>query len=496
MRFQIRASVLGLALLATACAASEQRNERSVPESFPFAHSGSRLKAMHYVAGSAQLFRTFHDQQLDVDCEWLPSAGGAFHCLPPAAAVSFLDAACEQPVIVDDSLEDGDFISAAPQTGLCPEESPRPRASYRVGMTLALGTEDGQPLLLYGLKDSKCQPTGSHPGQLGPPYIHVLKPVSEAELVAGHVANVSLGGGLSVRRIRADDGAELTLGVTLANGTGCKLQAGGRCVPGILSPVSGSVLPAPLYADANCEQRSFSLQAENSCGPADYGMETQADGLHLFALSLAERVYTRTEADGAAGAAGADGTPGVACELAVPSDSVQYARGKDVTSQFPLAQQRRTGEGPLFLSRLVAPDPARFLPLDAGDAFSDADNNACEVWDTHDSALRCLPYRSRVEEAGYFQDEDCKLQLYRRATDLDGLGSNAAEVPVTDLLHIANGAESGPAELSSLTAYDGALYQIISSVCRSAKTAPSVELFAIDQPLPLSLLPSVELKEL
>jgi hypothetical protein len=107
-----------------------------------------------------------------------------------------------------------------------------------------------------------------------------------------------------------------------------------------------------------------------------------------------------------------------------------------------------------------------------------------------------LPYRSRVEEAGYFQDEDCKLQLYRRATDLDGLGSNAAEVPVTDLLRIANGAESGPAELSSLTAYDGALYQIISSVCRTAKTAPAVELFAIDQLLPLSLLPSVELKEL
>ncbi|HET7544395.1 MAG TPA: hypothetical protein VFK05_31205 [Polyangiaceae bacterium] len=449
---------------------------------------------MHYVAGSAELFLTFHDQELDTDCRWLQTAAGApHHCFPPDAKVQFLDDACKQPVIVDDALQEGALISAALPPVSCAGESPSPRVSYRVGMTLPLETVDGQPLPLYGMQDSKCQPAGSHSGKLGPPYLRVLEQVLEGELAAGHESTISVGGGLSVRRILADDGSNFTLDAALATGVVCQLQVGGRCVPGVLGFESDSSAPSALYSDENCEQRTFATQMGNFCGEPEFGLETQADGLHVFELSRALKAYIRIETDGSAGAYGtaADGASPMGCESADQYDGGQYVRGKEVTTQFPLAQQRQTGEGPLFLSRFAAPDPEHFLPLDAGHGFEDADKNPCEVVDTHDDALRCLPYRSMVDGAGYFQDADCKQQLYQRST---GLVSSAAN-SVTDLRRL-NAAENGPDQLFSLTVYNGALYRVVTSQCQPTQAPPGVELLALDQVLPLSLLPSVELKAL
>jgi hypothetical protein len=68
--------------------------------------SGTRLRAVLQVAGSAKLFKAWHDKKLDVDCTFAFDSGGVERCLPFDAygspGASYSDAKCTQPVAVFD----------------------------------------------------------------------------------------------------------------------------------------------------------------------------------------------------------------------------------------------------------------------------------------------------------------------------------------------------------------------------------------------------------
>src|SRR6185503_9747040 len=66
----------------------------------PFAVSGQRLKAWWFTSAGVELFSTFHDDELGVDCTFSPSAENARQvCFPTETVdVAYLDAACTEPV--------------------------------------------------------------------------------------------------------------------------------------------------------------------------------------------------------------------------------------------------------------------------------------------------------------------------------------------------------------------------------------------------------------
>jgi hypothetical protein len=71
--------------------------------------SGTRLRAVLDVAGSAKLFRFWHDQGLDIDCDFAVDSGGTERCLPLNRHGSFVysDGDCQLPVALfspDDEL--------------------------------------------------------------------------------------------------------------------------------------------------------------------------------------------------------------------------------------------------------------------------------------------------------------------------------------------------------------------------------------------------------
>jgi hypothetical protein len=74
--------------------------------------------------------------------------------------------------------------------------------------------------------------------------VRALLERSPRELVAGRIDHVETSGGLYVRRLVADDGAEANLGVMLADGTACTLERDGRCV-GIPSADAGRTCREP-----------------------------------------------------------------------------------------------------------------------------------------------------------------------------------------------------------------------------------------------------------
>jgi hypothetical protein len=63
--------------------------------------SGTRLRAVLDVAGSAKLFKTWHDTLLDIDCAFAIDANNVERCLPiPDAYAVYADDKCTKPIVI------------------------------------------------------------------------------------------------------------------------------------------------------------------------------------------------------------------------------------------------------------------------------------------------------------------------------------------------------------------------------------------------------------
>src|SRR5690349_15931973 len=67
--------------------------------SVDYVKSGTRVVALGYSSNEARLFRTFHDQALGFDCNFVPDAAGqSQRCVPnQQVPLVFTDAECQEP---------------------------------------------------------------------------------------------------------------------------------------------------------------------------------------------------------------------------------------------------------------------------------------------------------------------------------------------------------------------------------------------------------------
>ncbi len=369
-----------------------------------FAQSGTRLVALGYSSNEARLFQTFHDQQLGFDCDFVPDRlGAAQRCVPSSSVVVvYTDAGCTEPAAWIDrpgnpvassvgQAVSGVATDAAPS---CPGAAPPHRDAYRIGEQLSEQVIRGTGPSLYAVYNARCQ-LASPPYKLAPP-VHRLVPLEETELVSGQRVSLSVGEGLRLTRLLADDGAELSLGVTGADRTPCEFQRDGECVPEPIARPAAAVAGkffAALNADCTapafltpyppaCGSAVFAVQDDHSLPPRVLSLQQATATFRWdYVMPLEQPITFTCNAD-------ASGAPP---QLSAP--------GRDLTGMLPTARKLRRGTGPLYVDWFsvgqmdllpVQADWRRASPgvVPTGD-FVDDRGRVCEVLPADDGTFRC-----------------------------------------------------------------------------------------------------------
>ena len=369
-----------------------------------FARGGSRLVALGYSSNQARLFRTFHDPALGFDCNFVPDRAGEHQrCVPSAdATVVYTDAGCSELAAWDrlawggHGWTIGDAVSAIASDagGGCPGDAPPHREAYRVAEQLSEEVIGLPSFPLFELREGRCQ-TATLPAKVTPP-VHRLVPLAETELVRGQRVSVNVGNGLRLTRLIADDGAELSLGVTGSDGTACEFQRDGECVPEpIARPATASSGRFWGALNADCTVPVFEAPYAPACGTAKFGVADDGAG--------PPKVLSMTKATALFG-----------MDLVLPpTDPVTFvcnphagddagqaaAPDRDLTGIFPKASKLQRGTGPLHVSWYsvgqsellpVLADFRRASPgvVPTAEFVTDA-GRACEIRTADDGTLHC-----------------------------------------------------------------------------------------------------------
>lgn len=483
------------------CGAEERDANPSGPVvDLAFAKSGQRLKAWSFVGDGIELFDTFHDDQLDADCELVPtSERDRYVCFPKVVAdVVYLDAACTQPAARSGppaTIAPGQWVSA-PISGAaatCTGGPPPKRVGYRVGEPLFVGGVEAlsRPLpSVFALVDSRCQPTTLQFALL-PADLLRLERQDDSVFVSGTSSVRPATAGFAVRRVTADDGAELTVDVLGPGGDPCLVQSDGRCVPGPVEtpPIFGT----GDYLDPNCTAPAFAWRDSNPCQEPRFGVETVAGQVHVYELEKASVLFAETAVlDPATGQAvlDAQGRPQVSCK---PDDGgAAYAAGKDVTSSFALAGRTEAALGALRLVQHRSPSvsstasAAPHIVFEAGGVFVDEKGQSCRTRTTPFKTLECDVTGPEIFESGFWKDAACEDRLY----DFLGPHSPASGGPdVSALREVGSFGEVSRTWLS-FKPYAGPVYSPINGAC--SPMGETALLLEVDSRVMLPELPLVE----
>jgi hypothetical protein len=367
-----------------------------------FAQSGSRVLALGYSSNEARLFRTFHDRMLGFDCSFVSEAVGLEQRCVPTAEVTmvYTDASCTEPAAwAEDSqrrpLVAGEAVSVGSHDGpFCPGAAPTHRDAYRVGERLREENIGGPAAGLFQVYGGRCQ-TASPPGKIYPAVVRLI-PIPESELARGHRASIDVGGGLRLTRLLADDGAQVTLGVTGADGAACEVQRDGECVPEPIARPSG-LLSDKFYTalNADCSAPAFQRPYAAACGVPRFGvLDDAALPLRVHELAPATAVFGLDLAEPVTEPAS------FSCTLKeVAAAGWVAAPGADVTGTLPVASRLRRGTGPLHVDWFSLGE-SELLPVDDGGGgawgevatgrFAGPDGRTCEVTPAEAGRLRCV----------------------------------------------------------------------------------------------------------
>jgi hypothetical protein len=233
-----------------------------------FVVSGARLKAQYFVGGGMRKFNTLIDTEFGLACQFRRLASdGSIRCVPGTAGISyFSDPECLQGVYVrtaECDLRPGGFAvryTAAPTSCEADFETVE---SYRVGDVV-------EPAQIYHLQSGECVPadvTG----------IEVLEAqvMAADEFVRVEPVTLDVGGGLVARRIRAEDGAELTLDLQSMAGVPCRMVQD-VCVP------AGAAAAGTSYADEMCSELVGHVYNTTKCGEPTHAYAAQKLGDTCF----------------------------------------------------------------------------------------------------------------------------------------------------------------------------------------------------------------------
>jgi len=434
------------------------------------AKSGHRLTAKAYEAEGAVNFRYFSDERLGAACAFGLDSQDVPRCFPQSNVQPvYLDGECTEVATFGRSgLSPGDWVALVTDDDVCPGRLAH-SAAYRLGEQL-FEVGYASDFKVYERVEGRCREAFAPPKEITP--VHSLLPEPDAELVAGYWASTEPAAGLRVSRIVADDGAELNVAVTTAEGSVCQLSLDGLCLTGLSADPYGASL------DAQCTRTAYFSPLPESCGAPKYATE----GERVFELVRPNRLFSK--------------------QLVLPiSDNVAdwqysceetdvwsraYAPGRDVTDLLPKVDMVERGEGVLRSKAWsVGGSTVPLAAVGEASTWFESAGGRCRVTESSDGSLRCLDDGGGLYEASYYSDPHCTNRLYTTTN-----ASISSEVP----LRLVEWGEHGINALFAVEPYVGSLYQtgLASNnyACEPALASPT-PLWEKGEPIDLGTLPLV-----
>jgi hypothetical protein len=353
--------------------------------SLDYVKSGTRVVALGYSSNEARVFRTFHDQELGFDCNFVPGAAGqSQRCVPnQQVPLVFTDVECQEPAGwierwgTEEVAAVGDAVSAkgARSSEGCPGDLPEHLVAYRVAEKLADEAIAIAPLAVYEVRDGKCQPA-QVPGKIAPA-TYRLVPLPESELARG---------------------------VTGADQKPCALQRDGTCVPEPVARLQTLTEGGHAYDALNddCSAPAFTLPYSSTCGTGSFGVED--DGVHPPKVRALEAVTSYFRWDLVLPV-----TEPLSYQCAshpVSETDRVWAPGRDVTGTLPMATKLRRGTGPLHVD-WFAVGQSEIWPAHVGNwappgvptgEFMNEAGKVCSIRTANDGSLRCATFDAQTGE--------------------------------------------------------------------------------------------------
>lgn len=445
----------------------------------PFAVSGQRLQAWFLEApDDVRIFDSFYDRELSTDCTFGPAGAERQLCLPSATGdVVYLDAACHETTLrfnVTTSEVPPRWVSATATMG-------SPPAGYRVDDLIYQGgldaAQDAAPQV-FALGEDGCQKTSLQTALLLPS-LYRLTRQSDESFVAAKSERLRLSDDFRLQRLRAEDGAELTLAVLGRDGEACEPQPDGVCVPQPFSLLSTEPGPG-LFLDASCESPAFGPLASGQLAAPELGVDRSSGRTHVFELASTP-AFVKLPELGAEGEPVLDGGGRAAYTCQPDARFVAWAPGAERTRALPVAGQfvRSTGLLQWVQQRAPHGDERSSTPFEAGGVFLDEQGLGCKALAGFDHQLGCWVESAEVYEVGAFSDAACEQRLY------DVYGASSAELTPATIAKLRrfDTVASGASHLLSFRAYSGPSYRVNASQCELMTS--DTRLLQVDRVLPL-----------
>jgi hypothetical protein len=358
--------------------------------------SGSRIHAVVFVSGSAKLFKTWHDTQLDTDCTFGLAEDGKVRCVPTAAlTIRYSDAGCTKPLLNASPCDGTKFLGIGSSI-MCPTQAP---AIYRLGPKLPA------PAMVYEMKDRTC--TAAMPSSDGDFYEGITK-IDAATLVEGATTREKRSSTFSVDVVRGADGSIETRGIIQTPaGYKCSLDLPAQDIPKRCWPENVAYKEV-FFSDANCQASvAFKASYGTYCHEDPVAVQVETAPTTPMCFTHQDPTFTEVGAKFAGMIYRKDSAQGM-CMVDPPVDpaSTFWAPGDAIpASSFAELATKDEGTGPVQMRAIFASTGER---LRSG-VFVDTMRQApCRPVHAGDGQLRCVPFVDPVSVAYAFDDDQCK----------------------------------------------------------------------------------------
>jgi hypothetical protein len=437
-----RGPALALALVAPltcalACDVGQPGQPRYQPELVapaPDFTSGTRLRARyHVVDGFFRVFVTFHDAQLDVDCAYEDEGGAhvgpgaSSYCFPAGMAQHregtgpFFDLTCTEPVAFAPQSGAASYVVVQPRDACVTAPAVFAALPPRNERTF---TRDTSGACKMGPRGRVQHVGGRLPAETFVRAVEQTEPragLLDARVLVGDDGSRRVVGGFDRQRLEAlragttEDGQRRWVPVRTAFVGAGDPSFDATCAA-IVATKIGRTATCPLSA---------AVVLEGTCGGGRY-------------FALGDQVAAPFQRD-ATNACVATAAPDfVAFRLGAPIAASAYVPVSSFEIGTPRVRRRGLG---------ASSDQA----VTWGELVDAATNETCEVVETADGSLRCLP--AAAESVSFFADAACTAPAFARATT--GCETGAAPTLVHDTLQTPARAFLVGAELTAIYALEG-----------------------------------------
>ena len=328
----------------------------------PF-RSGERLTALVHDAGEGdRQFARWHDRQLGLDCEVMPSADGTLRCVPgvPDVAAAFSDADCSEPAYRPTACGE---IPPAVRRPLSSCSNEAAHASFRVGESV------GERQVFYQV-DGRCVSAPESPELYA---LDLIEPSSMAGFDARHEAR---GADLELVIYRGEDGSHVWAGTRdVQDDHRCDLWGWWTDEPTCV-PIERAIVSPGYYTGSDCASGSVAVRPLECEAPRVIVQRDDAELLDVGATLEPTAVFYENALTGE-------------CELLPSASEALFEAGPPIhPATFPSLEVENRGTGRLRPVQVRHPEGLAVAPTSLW--WDEGLGLHCKIRETR-HGLRCLP---------------------------------------------------------------------------------------------------------